>query len=64
MIIWGRLENSEPEKIDTVAKADANYLVSEYRLAFGPKWKIWVGRKKDEPRERQWSKRCGVENIL
>jgi hypothetical protein len=48
--IWGRLKGKKPEKIDEAASpTGAAFLVGEYRLAFGMDWKIWSGRRDDEP---------------
>jgi len=49
--IWGRyVPNDTVEKIDQASsQKDADYLAGEYRMAFGRDWKIWAGRKKDEP---------------
>lgn len=51
--IWGRLKGQRnPEIIDrAVSVRDASYLLGEYQLAFGKSWKIWIGRKIDEPKE-------------
>ena len=49
MTIWGRYKDGKPEKIDTCSKSDAGRMLGEYRLAFGNDWKLWAGRKKDEP---------------
>lgn len=47
--IWGKYRG-EIERIDQASnEKEAQYLVGEYRLAFGKDWKIWSGRKKDEP---------------
>jgi hypothetical protein len=46
MAIWGRSDYGV-EKIDD---DDSAYLLSEYQLAFGRGWKIWRGRRKDEPK--------------
>lgn len=47
MTIWGKLKGREIEKIDTCTKADAAYLVGEYRMAFSKDWVIWAGLKRD-----------------
>ena len=48
--IWGRYQNRQPEKIDQANnRKEAFYLAGEYRMAFGPSWTIWPGRKSDEP---------------
>jgi len=55
--IWGKYKDRPVEKIDTCGKADLNYMLHEYRMAYGAlpgqhahkDWKIWVGRKCDEP---------------
>ena len=40
-IIFGRY-NGETEEVDQAStKQEAEYLVQEYRLAFGPGWQIW-----------------------
>ena len=47
--------DNQPEKIDSGHAGDgtsgAAYLVAEYRLAFGKDWKIWAGRKDQEPQD-------------
>jgi len=49
--IWGRYKDRAPEVIDRAAsRMDAAYLVGEYVLAFGKDWKIWSGRKDEEPK--------------
>ena len=48
MSIWGRYEDSKPELVD---RGDSDYLLGEYRLAFGRGWKLWRGSRKDEPTE-------------
>lgn len=57
MNIWGRYQGRPPEKLDSdlTAKEAAAY-VGEYRMAFGPGWVIWAGRKKDDPTkgDRGW----------
>ena len=41
-VIMGQLGSRTPERLDTSEdEQDAEYLVGEYRMAFGPKWKIW-----------------------
>jgi hypothetical protein len=56
MIIWGRYQRndgswSDVERIDSCTKANRDYLLGEYALAFGPNWKLWTGGKyKDEPK--------------
>lgn len=46
-MIWGRYNNT----VEVVDRADSAYLLAEYQMAFGPRWKLWRGRKKDEPKE-------------
>ena len=42
--IWGKYEGKK-EIIDQADnKEEADYLVQEYKLAFGPDWIIWSGR--------------------
>lgn len=45
MAIWGR----SPYGVEKIDDDDSAYNLHEYRLAFGPEWKLWRGRKKDEP---------------
>ena len=46
--IWGRYKNAAPEIIDTAeSMKDAEYLVGEYRMAYGQGWLVWHGRRKD-----------------
>jgi len=49
MTIWGKYKNLPIEKIDTCDKKDAGYLVVEYRIAYGPDWIIWAGKKTEMP---------------
>jgi hypothetical protein len=51
MTIWGRYKGGDAEKIDTCSKSEASSMLGEYRMAFGSDWKLWAGRKKDEPSE-------------
>lgn len=46
--IWGRYKNGESEVLDDATdQNDADFLVGEYRMAYGSDWLIWQGRKKD-----------------
>jgi len=62
MKIWGRYQNKEPELIDTCSKSEAEYMLYNYLMAFGAlpgqhahkDWKLWLGRKKDEPRKENY----------
>jgi len=57
-IIWGKYKNLKPEKIDTIPTHDVQRMLHEYRLAYGAfpgsphakSWKLWIGRRKDEPK--------------
>jgi hypothetical protein len=49
MKIWGRYLNNAPECIDDIPKNDAQHCLYEYKMAFGREWKLWIGRRKDEP---------------
>lgn len=41
-VIMGQLGSRTPERLDTADDDhSADYLVNEYKTAFGPKWKIW-----------------------
>lgn len=52
--IWGRYKNGESEVLDdAVDEKDADYLVNEYRMAYGAGWIIWKGRKKDGTTEKR-----------
>lgn len=59
MNIWYRHEGKEPEKVDSCAKNEVGYMLSNYRMAFGcapgqhryGKDKLWAGRKCDEPKD-------------
>jgi hypothetical protein len=43
IVIWGKYQNEAPEEIDeTENKAGALFLVQQYRVAYGPDWKIWA----------------------
>lgn len=46
--IWGRYKNNAPEVIDEASsQLDADYLVGEYRMAYGRDYLVWAGRRKD-----------------
>ena len=50
--IWGRYLDNEPEKVDSAhSQNSAEYLAAEYKLAFGRDWKVWAGRKDQEPKD-------------
>lgn len=54
--IWGRYKKNAPEVIDEASsQKDADYLVGEYRMAYGRDWIVWAGRKKDgeEPKRNE-----------
>lgn len=47
--IWGRYKKNEPEVIDEADnQKTADYLVGEYRMAYGRDWIVWAGRKRRE----------------
>lgn len=56
--IWGRYENQPIERIDSCAKKDVDYMLYNYKLAFGAlpgqcaygRWCIWAGLKRDCPK--------------
>lgn len=51
--IWGRYRGNV-EKIDSASsKSSADYLVGEYRMAFGKEWEIWAGRKDQQETQRK-----------
>ncbi len=62
MTIWGRYEGRKPERIDDIPKHDVQRCLYEYALAFGAlpgqssykKWKLWIGRMKDEPSDQTY----------
>lgn len=54
MIIWGRYLNKQPEKIDDIPKHDVQRCLHEYMMAFGKDWKLWIGRRKDEPKNDEY----------
>lgn len=42
-VIVGRYQNGGIEEIDEAdSKADAEYMLSEYRTAFGTDWELWI----------------------
>ena len=44
--LMGKYKNGRQEEIDTAeTKHDADYLLQEYRLAFGPAWLLWIESK-------------------
>jgi hypothetical protein len=43
--IMGKYDNHDVEELDSAdTKQEAEYLVGEYRLAFGTGWEIWIVR--------------------
>lgn len=57
--IWGRYKNNKPEVVDRASsEREANYLVGEYRMAFGKDWTIWSGRR-DAERGEEENERSG-----
>lgn len=45
--IMGRYEGGEEEEVDSAeTKRDAEYLLSEYKLAFGAGWSLRIVRKR------------------
>lgn len=51
--IIGRYEGQkfsrDPEKVDTAeSREDAETLLGEYRMAFGPEWTLWVEEGSDQ----------------
>lgn len=51
--VWGRYKKLPPEVLDdAVDQKDADYLVNEYRMAYGKDWIVWSGRKKDGTEEK------------
>lgn len=41
--IRGQYKDKQPETVDTAtSEQDAQYLLGEYRLAFGRDWKLWI----------------------
>lgn len=51
--IWGRYKKNKPEIIDTAeSMRDAEYMVGEYRVAYGTDWLVWHGRRKDGEGEK------------
>jgi hypothetical protein len=68
-VIMGQLGSRTPERLDTSDdEQGADYLVQEYRMAFGPKWKIWKEIDKESVNEsdmkkiRNWIIRCYDKN--
>lgn len=46
--IWGRYKSYAPEVIDEAdSEKEANFMVGEYRIAFGKDYLVWAGRKRD-----------------
>lgn len=60
--IWGRYEGRKPERICECPKRDLGHDFHNYMLAFAAypgqhahrKWKLWTGRLKDEPSDREY----------
>lgn len=43
--IKGKYKNGKTEVLDTAeTEQEASYLASEYKLAYGRDWKIWVSK--------------------
>ena len=55
MTIWGKYKDKPIEKIDSCKKEDAEFMVGEYKLAFGSGWTIWAGKKSERPGSRTGS---------
>lgn len=50
--IWFRGDGNKPEVVDRASNLqEANYMLREYRMAFGPKAVLWAGRKDQEPKD-------------
>jgi len=49
-VIMGQYEGGEPEEIDEADGGDntAEYLLAEYRMAYGAGWRLWVAKKREE----------------
>lgn len=46
--IMGRYEGADTEEIDTTeTKEEAEYLLSEYRLAYGNGWQLWIRKPRE-----------------
>lgn len=46
--VWGKY-CGKVEKLDSAnSQRSADYLVGEYRMAFGHDWTIWAGKKNKE----------------
>lgn len=49
ILIWGKYKGYKPEVIDeTTDWKKAEYLVREYRLAFGQDWTVWAEKTRDK----------------
>jgi len=45
--IWGRYQGTSEVLDEAEDQKTADYLVGEYRMAYGRDWLVWAGRKKD-----------------
>jgi hypothetical protein len=46
--IWGSYKGGEAERIDSATTPkEAEYLLGEYRLAYGKDYYLWIGRKRE-----------------
>lgn len=47
--IWGKYQG-RTEKIDEfTSKKEAERCLGEYQMAYGVNWKLWLGKKSEEP---------------
>lgn len=45
--IYGRYDGGDAEEIgETVTREEAEYLLSEYSLAYGAGWELWIRGEK------------------
>lgn len=45
--IMGKYQNGETEQVDSAeSREEASRLLSEYILAFGAGWRLWIGKRR------------------
>lgn len=50
--IWYAAPGQKPEVVDRASNLqEANYMLQEYKMAFGPKAVLWAGRKDQRPQD-------------
>lgn len=59
--IWFQLPGQKPEVVDRASNLqEAEYLLGQYRLAFGPQAVLWAGRRDKRPESATTTKNSTV----